>query len=95
MNESGIKTSGIIMLDDMKVLFPDTERYEKEDKEMLIAMLKDKDKLIERLWFELKATREREQLCKDYIVEKFKEILLFLSKAQMEGGKKDEFISKM
>lgn len=71
MNESGIKTNRIIMLDDMKVLFPDTERYEKEDKEILIAILKDKDKLIERLWFELKATREQEQLCRDYIV-KFK-----------------------
>lgn len=68
MNESGIKTSEIIMLDDIKVLFPDTERYEKEDKETLIAILKDKDKLIERLWFELKATREQEQLCRDYIV---------------------------
>ena len=60
MNESGAKANGMIMLDDMKVLFPDTERYEKEDKEMLIAILKDKDKLIERLWFELKATREQE-----------------------------------
>ena len=69
MNESGSKANGMIMLDDTKVLFPDTERYEKENKEMLIAILKDKDKLIERLWFELKATREQEQLCRDYIVE--------------------------
>lgn len=58
-----------IELDDMEVLFPDQKRYEAEDKEMLIAILHDKDRLIERLWFELKATREQEELCREYIEE--------------------------
>ena len=57
----------MIQLDDMKVLFPDTEKYEAEDREMLIAILKDKDKLIERLWFELKGTREEVELLKEHI----------------------------
>lgn len=57
----------MIQLDDMKVLFPDTEKYEAEDKEMLIAILKDKDKLIEQLWFELKGTREEVELLKEHI----------------------------
>lgn len=57
----------MIQLDDMKVLFPDTEKYEAEDKEMLIAILKDKDKLIEQLWFELKGTREEVELLKEQI----------------------------
>ena len=48
-----------IMLDDMEVLFPDQERYKTEDKETLIAILKDKDRLIERLWRELKDAREQ------------------------------------
>lgn len=56
-----------IELDDTEVLFPDQKRYEAEDKEMLIAILHDKDRLIERLWFELKATREQEKLCREYI----------------------------
>lgn len=55
-----------IELDDMEVLFPNQEEYEAEDKDMLIAILHDKDKLIERLWFELKATREQEQLLREY-----------------------------
>lgn len=57
----------MIQLDDMKVLFPDTERYEAENKEILIAILKDKDKLIEQLWFELKGTREEVELLKEHI----------------------------
>lgn len=57
----------MIQLDDMKVLFPNTEKYEAEDKEMLIAILKDKDKLIEQLWFELKGTREEVELLKEHI----------------------------
>ena len=64
MNEQ--YTNNEIQLNNMEVLFPNQERYETEDKEMLIAMLKDKDSLIEKLWFELKATREQEQLWRDY-----------------------------
>ena len=52
-----------ILIDDIAL------RYEAEDKEMLIAILHDKDRLIERLWFELKATREQEELCREYIEE--------------------------
>lgn len=63
MNEQN--TNNEIQLNDMEVLFPDEERYETEDKEMLIAILKDKDTLIRRLWLELKATREQEQLWKN------------------------------
>lgn len=63
MNEQN--TNKEIQLNDMEILFPDEEKYETEDKEMLIAILKDKDTLIRRLWFELKATREQEQLRKD------------------------------
>ena len=65
----GLKIDGgktMIELDDMKVMYSNQERYETENKEMLIAMLKDRDNLIERLWFELKATREQEQLWKNY-----------------------------
>lgn len=58
-----------IELNDMEVLFPDQEKYEAEDKDMLIAILHDKDRLIERLWFELKATREQEELCIEHIKE--------------------------
>lgn len=58
-----------IELDDMEVLFPDQKRYENEDKETLIAILQDKDRLIERLWFELIATREQEELCREHIKE--------------------------
>lgn len=58
-----------IELDDMEVLFPDKERYNVEDKDILIAILHDKDRLIGRLWFELKATREQEKLCREYIEE--------------------------
>lgn len=64
MNET--YTDSRIELDDMEVLFPNQEEYEAEDKDMLIAILHDKDKLIERLWFELKATREQEQLLREY-----------------------------
>jgi len=63
----GKYNDGRIELDDMEVLFPNQEEYETADKEMLIAMLHDKDNLIERLWFELKATREQEELCREYI----------------------------
>lgn len=59
-------TNNEIQLNDMEILYPNQERYETEDKEMLVAMLKDKDSLISRLWCELKATREQEQLWKDY-----------------------------
>ncbi len=58
-----------IELNDIEILFPDQESYETEDKDMLIAILRDKDRLIERLWFELKATREQEELCREYIKE--------------------------
>ena len=68
MNETGMKQSNGIILDDMKVLYPDTEVYETEDKETLIARLKDKDNLIKRLWFELKNTREQVQKLNDYTV---------------------------
>ena len=64
MNET--YTDNRIELNDMEVLFPDQKKYEAEDKDMLIAILHDKDKLIERLWFELKATREQEQLLRKY-----------------------------
>ena len=64
MNET--YTDNRIELNDMEVLFPDQKKYEAEDKDMLIAILHDKDKLIERLWFELKATREQEQLLREY-----------------------------
>ena len=48
-------------LDDNKVLFP--ESYEEDDREMLLAKLRDRDKLIEKLWFEVKAYREITTLC--------------------------------
>ena len=45
-------------LDDNKVLFP--ESYEEDDREMLLAKLKDRDRIIEALWFEVKGYREME-----------------------------------
>ena len=54
-----------INLDDMEVMFPESkEKYEDDSKEMLIAKLRDRDKLIEKLWFEVKAYREIETLWK-------------------------------
>lgn len=62
----GTYTEDKVELDDMKVLFPNQKEYETEDTEALISMLHDKDKLIERLWFELKDTREQERLLREY-----------------------------
>lgn len=45
-------------LDDDKVLFP--ESYEEDDREMLLAKLRDRDRIIEALWFEVKGYREME-----------------------------------
>lgn len=45
-------------LDDNKVLFP--ESYEEDDREMLLAKLRDRDRIIEALWFEVKGYREME-----------------------------------
>ena len=53
-----------VELNDAAVLFPNKEEYETADRELLIAMLHDKDRLIENLWSEVKATREQEQLWK-------------------------------
>ena len=46
-------------LNDEKVLFP--ESYEEDDKEMLLAKLRDRDRVIEALWFEVKGYRELEK----------------------------------
>ncbi len=46
-------------LDDLKVLFP--EDYTEDDKDMLIAKLHDRDRIIEALWFEVKGYRELEK----------------------------------
>lgn len=45
-------------LDDNEVLFP--ESYEEDDREMLLAKLRDRDRIIEALWFEVKGYREME-----------------------------------
>ena len=55
----GIDTNHKVELNDAEVLFPDKEEYETADRELLIAMLHDKDRLIEKLWFEVKAAREQ------------------------------------
>ena len=64
MNEDGRLMNNKIQLNDMEVLFPNQDEYKTADREMLIADLKDKDRLIEKLWFELKETREELQLLK-------------------------------
>lgn len=46
-------------LNDERVLFP--ESYEEDDKEMLLAKLRDRDRVIEALWFEVKGYRELEK----------------------------------
>lgn len=69
MNENNNCCNNKIELDDLEVLFPNAEKYEKEDKEMLLAILKDRDNLIKNLWFELKAAREQEELLKKHINE--------------------------
>ena len=64
-SKASIIGSNKINLDDMKVMFPESEeKYEEDNKEMLIAKLWDRDKLIEKLWFEVKAYREIETLWK-------------------------------
>ena len=45
-------------LDDNEVLFP--ESYEEDDRAMLLAKLRDRDRIIEALWFEVKGYREME-----------------------------------
>ena len=45
-------------LDDNKVLFP--ESYEEDDREMLLAKLRDRDRIIEALWCEVKGYRKME-----------------------------------
>ena len=49
-----------LQLDDTKVLFP--ENYDKDDREMLIAKLRDRDRTIEELWFEVKRYRTMEEM---------------------------------
>ena len=49
-----------LQLDDMKVLFP--ESYDKDDREMLLAKLRDRDRVIEKLWFEVKRYRTMEEM---------------------------------
>ena len=71
-----------IELNDIEVLYPDRERYDTEDKDVLIAILHDKDNLISRLWFELKATREQEELCREYIEELRRERYYFNRKEE-------------
>lgn len=46
-------------LNDEKVLFP--ENYEDDDRDMLLAKLRDRDRIIEALWFEVKGYRELER----------------------------------
>ena len=55
----GMHTNNKVELNDAEVMFPNKEEYEAADRELLIAMLHDKDKLIEKLWFEVKAAREQ------------------------------------
>ena len=76
-------------LDDNEVLFPNQEEYETDDKEMLIARLKDKDKLIEKLWLELKGTREQEELWKKHagdLVKEHNSNMKYLQKLLKEKG---------
>lgn len=46
-------------LNDEEVLFP--ENYEDDDRDMLLAKLRDRDRTIEALWFEVKGYRELEK----------------------------------
>ena len=46
-------------LNDEEVLFP--ENYEEDDRDMLLAKLRDRDRIIEALWFEVKGYRELER----------------------------------
>ncbi len=55
----GNSCDGKLELDDLKVLFP--EDYSEDDKDMLIAKLHDRDRIIEALWFEVKGYRELEK----------------------------------
>lgn len=47
-----------LVLNDDEVLFP--EKYEDDDRDMLLAKLRDRDRIIEALWFEVKGYREME-----------------------------------
>ena len=47
-----------LVLNDEEVLFP--ESYEEDDRDMLLAKLRDRDRIIEALWFEVKGYREME-----------------------------------
>lgn len=46
-------------LNDEEVLFP--ENYEDDDRNVLLAKLRDRDRVIEALWFEVKGYRELEK----------------------------------
>lgn len=46
-------------LNDNEVLFP--ENYKDDDRDMLLAKLRDRDRIIEALWFEVKEYRELEK----------------------------------
>ena len=48
-----------LQLKDEEVLFP--ENYEDDDRDMLLAKLRDRDRIIEALWFEVKGYRELEK----------------------------------
>lgn len=46
-------------LNDDRVLFP--ESYEEDDRDTLLAKLRDRDRVIMALWFEVKEYRELEK----------------------------------
>ena len=46
-------------LNDEEVQFP--ENYKDDDRDMLLAKLRDRDRVIEALWFEVKEYRELEK----------------------------------
>ena len=78
-----------IELKDEDVLFPNQEEYETDDRELLIARLKDKDNLIARLWSELKGAREQEELWKKHagnLVKEHNSNMKYLQKLLKEKG---------